>query len=76
VSHGHSKNGHAFYCGIKFFHHIADPDLVCARQEAMEATRHRLQTEHNEKAKLNAEKVKQVCGYSLLQISRNDRHDM
>jgi len=36
-----------------------NPGLVCARQEAMEAARHRLQAEHNEKAKLNAEKVKQ-----------------
>ena len=61
MSHGHSKNGRAFYCGIKFYHHIADPDLVRARQEAVEAARHRLQAEHDEKAKLHAEKVKQVC---------------
>lgn len=36
-----------------------NPDLVCARQEAMEVARQRLQTEHDEKAKLCAEKVKQ-----------------
>jgi hypothetical protein len=66
VSHGHSKNGCAFYCGIKFCHHIADPDLVCARQEAMEAARQRLQAEHEEKAKLHAEKVKQVCNNSFM----------
>ena len=63
---GHSKNGRAFYCGIKFYHHIADPDLVCARQVAMEAARQRLQTELDEKAKLHAEKVKQVCNNNCM----------
>lgn len=36
-----------------------NPDLVFARQEAMEAARQRLQTELDEKAELHAEKVKQ-----------------
>jgi flagellar biosynthesis/type III secretory pathway M-ring protein FliF/YscJ len=36
-----------------------NPDLVCARQVAMEAARQRLQAELDEKSKLHAEKVKQ-----------------
>lgn len=44
-----------------FNQYILDPDLVRARQEAMDAARQRLQEEHNEKAKLYTEKLKEVC---------------
>jgi hypothetical protein len=66
VLYEHSKNDRAFYCGIKFYHRIADPDLVRARQVAMEAARQRLQAELDEKAKLHAEKVKQVCNNNCM----------
>jgi hypothetical protein len=47
-----------------FNHYILDPDLVRARQEAMDASRQRLQEQHNEEAKLYAEKLKEVCNNS------------
>ncbi|GFG28439.1 hypothetical protein Cfor_12642 [Coptotermes formosanus] len=43
-----------------------NPDLVRTRQEAMETARQRLQTEHDERAKLHAEKMKQVCNNSCM----------
>jgi hypothetical protein len=49
-----------------FNQYTLDPDIVRARQEAMDASRQRLQEQHDERAKLYAEKMKEVCNNSCV----------